>query len=56
MVGLARSGWRRRGSSRAAGARVVAADRKPEGELEAEALSLRSMGVELSWARIARRR
>src|SRR5512134_442847 len=47
VVGLARSGIAAAGFLASRGARVVAADRKPEGELEAEALSLRAMGVEL---------
>jgi UDP-N-acetylmuramoylalanine--D-glutamate ligase len=47
VVGLARSGVAAAGFLARRGARVLATDRKPEGELEAEALSLRSMGVDL---------
>lgn len=47
VVGLARSGIAAAGFLAARGARVLATDRKPEGELEAEALSLRGKGVEL---------
>ena len=47
VVGLARSGVAAAGFLASRGARVLATDRKPEGELEAEALSLREKGVEL---------
>lgn len=47
VVGLARSGVAAAGFLAARGARVVATDRKPEGELQAEALSLREKGVVL---------
>lgn len=47
VVGLARSGIAAAGFLASRGARVVATDRKPEGELEAEALSLKGLGVEL---------
>ena len=47
VVGLARSGIAAAGFLASRGARVVATDRKPEGELEAGALSLRGKGVEL---------
>ena len=47
VVGLARSGVAAAGFLAARGARVVATDRKPQGELEAEALSLEGTGVEL---------
>jgi UDP-N-acetylmuramoylalanine--D-glutamate ligase len=47
VVGLARSGIAAARFLASRGARVLATDRKPEGELEAEALSLGSLGVEL---------
>jgi UDP-N-acetylmuramoylalanine--D-glutamate ligase len=47
VVGLARSGVAAAGFLARRGARVVAADRKSEGELEAGALSLRDEGVTL---------
>ena len=47
VVGLARSGVAAAGFLASRGARVVAADRKDEGELEAGALSLRDKGVQL---------
>jgi UDP-N-acetylmuramoylalanine--D-glutamate ligase len=47
VVGLARSGIAAARFLASRGARVVATDRKPEGELEAESLSLKAAGVEL---------
>jgi UDP-N-acetylmuramoylalanine--D-glutamate ligase len=45
VVGLARSGIAAAAFCAGRGARVVAADRKPEGELPPEALKLRELGV-----------
>ena len=45
VVGLARSGVAAAAFCAGRGARVVAADRKPEGELPQEALKLRDLGV-----------
>jgi UDP-N-acetylmuramoylalanine--D-glutamate ligase len=47
VVGLARSGIAAAGFLASRGARVLATDRKPEGELPPEALSLRGKGVTL---------
>jgi UDP-N-acetylmuramoylalanine--D-glutamate ligase len=47
VVGLARSGIAAAAFCARRGARVVAADRKPEGELPPEALKLRELGVSL---------
>jgi UDP-N-acetylmuramoylalanine--D-glutamate ligase len=47
VVGLARSGIAAAGFLASRGARVVATDRKPEGELPPQALSLRGKGVTL---------